>query len=68
MSKVLILASYCGAEDDNGCTDRNPCRECLDMCNVFDIPSSEVMKHPFVAQFDNFKDGLGRLPEQGAKS
>jgi len=64
MSKVLVLASYCGAEDENGCTDTNPCQGCLDMCNVFDVPSALILEHHFVAQFDNFKRGEGRRSPQ----
>ena len=64
MTKVLALTSYCGAEDDNGCTDINPCRECLDMCKVFDVPSETLTAHPFVAQFDNFKAGYGKYPRK----
>ena len=32
--KLLLLASYCGA-DDQKCSDDFPCVECLRMCNVF---------------------------------
>lgn len=59
MSKVLVLASYCGAEDDNGCTDVNPCRDCLEMCNVFE---ADLSKANFITQFDNLRRGLGKYP------
>lgn len=61
MSKVLILASYCGIEDKNGCTDTNPCKECLEMCNVFEIPSETIQRHEFIAQFDDLRRGLGKF-------
>lgn len=57
MSKVVLLASYCGAEDGNSCTDINPCQECLDMCNVFEV---DLSKADFIAQFVNLKRGLGK--------
>jgi hypothetical protein len=59
MSKVLVLASYCGAEDQNGCTDINPCAECLEMCNVFE---ADLTKADFIAQLDNLRRGLGKYP------
>lgn len=66
MSKVLVLASYCGSENKK-CSDINPCRACMDMCNVFDVPSDALLKHPFVAQFDNFKHGAGKRSPQKAE-
>jgi hypothetical protein len=57
MSKVLVLASYCG-DDNKKCTDNNPCRECLNMCNVFHVPNGSLEN--YVAQFEGFKRGLGR--------
>jgi hypothetical protein len=60
MSKVLVLASYCGAEDDNGCTDTNPCPMCIEMCNVFDIPSETLRDYQFVAELEALRRGLGR--------
>lgn len=33
MTRVLLLASYCG-DDDPTCTDDLPCLDCLKMCNV----------------------------------
>jgi hypothetical protein len=30
---ILILASYCG-DDDQSCVDTRPCLDCLQMCNV----------------------------------
>ena len=57
MSKVLVLASYCGVEDDNGCTDTNPCSECLEMSNVFEV---DLSKAEFIAQFDSLRRSLGK--------
>ena len=31
---VTVLASYCG---ERGCTDRLPCRLCMEMCNTFKL-------------------------------
>lgn len=55
MSYVVLLASYC---DRPKCSDRNPCRECLDMCNVFDVSIGADRK--FVAEF-------GQLAKREAK-
>jgi hypothetical protein len=33
---VLLLASYCGGENDE-CTEELPCLDCLKMCNVVEI-------------------------------
>lgn len=54
MSKVLVLASYCGAEDENGCTDTNPCRECLEMCNVFE---ADLSKSDYIAVLGDLRRG-----------
>jgi hypothetical protein len=59
MSKVLVLASYCGVEDGNGCTDTNPCTECLEMSNVFE---ADLSKAEYIAQLDNLRRGLGKFP------
>lgn len=32
--EYLLLASYCG-EDNDACTERRPCEDCLAMCNIF---------------------------------
>lgn len=34
--RVLLLASYCGADNPN-CSDDFPCDECLKMCNVCEV-------------------------------
>jgi hypothetical protein len=36
---VTLLASYCQGDD---CTDKEPCRECLKMCNIFEITNDVV--------------------------
>ncbi len=41
---VTLLTSYCG-DDDAECTDRKPCRECMEMCNTFEI------REPVVADY-----------------
>lgn len=61
MSKVLVLASYCGAEDDNDCTDINPCPECLEMCNVFE---ADLSKAEYIAQFEDLKRSHGRYKQK----
>ena len=33
--QFLLLASYCGGENDE-CSEKRPCPDCLAMCNVFD--------------------------------
>ena len=33
--EFVLLASYCGKENKK-CSDKKPCRHCLEMCNVFD--------------------------------
>ena len=32
--EFLLLASYCG-NDNDACTERRPCADCLAMCNIF---------------------------------
>ena len=68
MSKVLVLASYCGGEDDNfkpnGCTDINPCQTCLDACNVFE---ADLSKAEYIAQFEGFKCGRGKYRRAGQR-
>ena len=32
--RVLLLASYCGDENENNCSENFPCDDCLQMCNV----------------------------------
>lgn len=54
-SKILVLASYCG-DDNEHCTDDNPCKECLDMCNVFEINLSDT-KYKYVGMFSVTKQG-----------
>jgi len=61
MSKVLVLASYCGAEDDNGCTDINPCQSCMEMSNVFE---ADLSKAEYVAQLDDLRKGFGKYPRK----
>jgi hypothetical protein len=34
-NEFLLLSSYCG-DDNDACTDRRPCADCLAMCNIFD--------------------------------
>lgn len=58
MSKVLVLASYCGSENKK-CSDINPCRECLEACNVFE---TDLSKADFIAQFENMRNGFGKYP------
>jgi len=38
---VTLLTSYCG-DDSEGCTNRQPCGECLEMCNTYEIRESVV--------------------------
>jgi hypothetical protein len=61
MSKVLVLASYCGAEDKNDCTDTSPCAACLEMSNVFEV---DLTQAKFIAQMDDFREGRGRFPRR----
>ena len=34
--RVLLLASYCG-EDNDKCSEDFPCNDCLAMCNVVEV-------------------------------
>ena len=45
--RFLLLASYCG-EDNDQCTDKSPCPECLAMCNIYDEDSQYrgTLAHP----------------------
>jgi len=36
---VTLLTSYCG-EDNKDRTDRHPCKDCIPMCNTFELTSS----------------------------
>ena len=41
---VTLLTSFC--EDDNEkCTDRHPCAECIPMCNTFEITEKVVANY-----------------------
>ena len=40
--QFLLLASYCGPDDDTGCTEKTPCALCLSVCNVFDEDGNYV--------------------------
>ena len=66
MSLILLLASYCGGEDANhqanGCTDRNPCAECMEMSNVFE---AEVVLEDYMADLASLRTGGGRRPRVG---
>ncbi|MGR9413114.1 hypothetical protein [Rhizobium leguminosarum] len=33
--RFLLLASYCGGDNDN-CSEQRPCQDCLAMCNIYD--------------------------------
>lgn len=35
--KVLLLASYCGDDYPDECSEECPCNECLRMCNVAEV-------------------------------
>lgn len=39
--EYLLLASYCGTDNEH-CTERRPCSDCLGMCNVFDSDGAFV--------------------------
>jgi hypothetical protein len=39
---VTLLTSYCG---DKGCTDRHPCKECIPMCNTFELTGKVIAKY-----------------------
>lgn len=43
--KVLLLVSYCGPNNDNGCSDDFPCDECLKMCNVVEVDSTDIIRN-----------------------
>ena len=36
---VTLLTSFCGNEFTD-CTDSNPCRECVNMCNTYEMKSN----------------------------
>ena len=55
--KLLALASYCG-DDNEDCSDAYPCRECLDMCNIFEINMSDT-KYKYIGELQNFKLDVG---------
>lgn len=42
---VLFFTSYCGKDDDDGCSDSMPCKACLDMSNVFRIRAGTPIKY-----------------------
>lgn len=52
MRRVLLLASYCELEDTN-CTEKKPCPDCLQMCNV---AFAMVGVQDVVGQFNQQKD------------
>lgn len=38
---VTLLTSYCG-EDNKDCTDRHPCKDCIPMCNTFELTEKVI--------------------------
>ena len=34
--EFLLFCSYCGDDNEEGCTDARPCNDCLAMSNIFD--------------------------------
>jgi hypothetical protein len=44
--KALLLCSYCGPDNKDGCTDENPCPDCLQMDNVVEI-DEDAIKHNY---------------------
>lgn len=45
-ARVLLLTSYCDPEEalENGCCKNFPCRKCLEMCNIVNIPAGTVIE------------------------
>lgn len=39
---VTLLTSYCG-DDNKDCTDTYLCKECIPMCNTFEITNKVVV-------------------------
>jgi len=50
--KALLLCSYCGTDED-GCTDENPCHECLQMDNVVEINESAIIHNYGGLRYNN---------------
>jgi len=55
MTRFLAITSYCEENNPQGCTDNNPCKQCLDMCNVFDIDLSTTHYYKYVGEFGDVK-------------
>jgi len=51
---ILLLASYCG--DNPKCTDTNPCKECLGMCNIAFIDKDVIKLDKVVCGRDFIED------------
>ena len=41
---VTLLTSYCG-DSSKGCTNKNPCKECVEMCNTFVLVDNVKAKY-----------------------
>jgi len=50
--KALLLCSYCGP-NDYGCTDDNPCSECLQMDNVVEISNISIIHNYGGLRYNN---------------
>jgi hypothetical protein len=49
-SSVLLLASYCS--DNPKCTEYNPCKKCLKMCNIAIIKRKHVKIDNVICGYD----------------
>ncbi len=39
---VILPACYCG---EPGCTENNPCKDCMDICSTFELTENTVAKY-----------------------
>ena len=55
---LTLLASYCGDNEYDDCTDKLPCKECLAMCNQY------MLLHRAEAEYVGEVEYMGEV-EQG---
>ena len=42
---VTLLTSYCVDDSQGRCTDRQPCVECVSMCNTYELTERVVAEY-----------------------
>lgn len=56
---VLLLTSYCNGQNEN-CSDKFPCDECLKMCNIIKVKAIEPYMIKNYGGFKYNKEKVGK--------